>query len=338
MCGRHTSLRERTWGDRLMPAAAPPPAEFIWNNGEFVRWADATVHVMTHALHYGTSIFEGIRCYDTPQGPAVFRLFEHIARLCDSARIYGFPLPFDEAALVDACLQTLRANGLRAAYIRPIAFLGQCGIAPAPLPEQMKVDMVVAAFPWAGHLDAAAQETGIDVGVSSWARLAPNTIPPMAKAGGNYLSTYLIGREARRHGMAEGIGLGADGRLSEGAAENLFLVKDGRLMTPPSASSILVGVTRDTVVQLAGDLGIEVIEQPLPREALYVADEVFLTGTACEIMAVRSVDGIGTKAGGAGAITRRLQSAFRGLFSGETPDRRGWLTQVDDLARMRALN
>jgi len=316
-----------------MAASAPAPATYIWMNGELVAWEDATVHVMTHALHYGTSLFEGIRCYPTPEGPAVFRLHDHLSRLVDSARIYGFQLPFDAAAMGQACLETLRANRLEAAYIRPLVFLSRCGLAPAPTPEQTDVEVAVAAFPWTGHLDPAAQERGVAVAVSSWARLAPNTIPPAAKAGGNYLSTYLIGREAQARGVDEGIGLGVDGRLSEGAAENLFLVRDGRLYTPPAASSLLVGITRDTVLRLAEDLGIPTVEQALPREALYLADEILLTGTSCEIMPVRVVDGVETKAGGAGPLTRRLQAAFRGLFNGKTPDRWGWLTLVEDLAR-----
>lgn len=306
----------------------PPLAEHIWINGELTPWADAKIHVMSHALHYGTSVFEGIRVYDTPNGPCGFRLTDHVRRLFDSARMYHFALPWTEDELVEACRATVRTGGFRSAYIRPIAFLGQCGMGVTPTPEAMHVDVAIAAFPWGAYLGEEALEKGVDACVSSWSRLAPNTVPTGAKAGGNYLSSYLIGREARVGGFGEGIGLGTDGRLSEGAGENLFIVKDGVLMTPPAAASILQGITRDSVIRLARGLGYEAREQILPREALYVADEIFMTGTAAEITPVRSVDGITTRAAGPGPVTRAVNGAFRGLFDGSTPDRYGWLEPI----------
>lgn len=305
-----------------------PLADFIWMNGVLTPWGEAKVHVLTHALHYGTSVFEGIRAYDTPQGPCVFRLTDHVARLFDSARIYGVELPFAREELVQACKTVVRENGLRSAYIRPVAFLGACGMGVVPAPERTNVDVAIAAFPWGAYLGEEGVARGVDVCVSSWARMAPNTVPTGAKAGGNYLSSYLIGKEARDRGFAEGIGLSVDGRLSEGAGENLFVVKDGRLMTPPAASSILVGITRDTVLRLAELEGLKVVEQILPREALYLADEVFLTGTAAEITPVRSIDGITTGAKGPGPVTKRMMKLFHGLFDGSTEDRFGWLEPV----------
>jgi branched-chain amino acid aminotransferase len=306
-----------------------PLADFIWMNGSLTPWAEAKVHVLTHGLHYGTSIFEGVRVYDTPTGPQVFRLTDHIQRLCDSAKIYGVALPFDRAELIEACKTVVRENGLKSAYIRPIAFLGECGMGVVPKPNP-PVDVSIAAFPWGAYLGEEGVAKGVDVCISSWARLAPNTVPTAAKMGGNYLSSYLIGKEARDRGFAEGIGLGTDGRLSEGAGENLFLIKDGRLMTPPAASSVLMGITRDTVLRLAEVEGLTVSEQSLPREALYLADEVFMTGTAAEITPIRSVDGIATGSAGPGPVTRRLSALFHGLFNGETPDRFGWLEPVGE--------
>jgi branched-chain amino acid aminotransferase len=305
-----------------------PLAEFIWFDGEMTPWADAKVHVLSHALHYGTSVFEGIRAYDTPMGPCGFRLTDHVRRLRDSARMYGFRLPYETDELVQACKDVVRRNGLRSAYVRPIAFLGACGLGVTPPESGLDTQIAIAAFPWGAYLGEEAMEHGVEVCVSSWARTAPNTVPTGAKAGGNYLSSYLIGREARTHGYAEGIGLSVDGRLSEGAGENLFLVKDGRIITPPAASSILVGITRDTVLKLAADAGFAASEQILPREALYLADEVFLTGTAAEITPVRSVDGIATGCAGPGPVTRKLQAMFNGLFDASTPDRHGWLEPI----------
>jgi branched-chain amino acid aminotransferase len=309
-----------------------PLAEFIWMNGVMTPWADAKVHVLTHGLHYGTSVFEGIRVYDTPKGPAVFRLTDHIKRFYDSARIYGVALPFTREALVQVCKDVVRENGLKSAYIRPIAFLGECGLGVVPSADHPPVDVSVAAFPWGAYLGEEGVAKGVDVCISSWARMAPNTVPTGAKMGGNYLSSYLIGKEARDRGFAEGIGLGTDGRLSEGAGENLFLVKDGKLLTPPAASSVLMGITRDSVLALARAEGLHVSEQALPREALYLADEVFMTGTAAEITPIRTVDGVATGSNGPGPVTKKLSALFHGLFTGETPDRFGWLEPVGSAA------
>jgi branched-chain amino acid aminotransferase len=273
-------------------------------------------------------VFEGIRVYDTPKGPAVFRLTDHIRRFFDSARIYGYQPPFSEEAIIQACKDITAKNGLKSAYLRPIAFLGECGMGVIPKPGQAPVDVAISAFPWGAYLGEEGLEKGVDVCISSWFRLAPNTVPTMAKAGGNYLSSYLIGREARDRGFAEGIGLGTDGRLSEGAGENLFVIRDGKLMTPPASSSILFGITRDTVIKLAEAEGLTVSELAMPREILYLADEIFMTGTAAEITPIRSVDGVTVRCGGRGPITKRVQERFHGLFHGQTEDRWGWLEPV----------
>ncbi len=304
-------------------------ADKIWMDGALINWEDANIHVMTHALHYGTAVFEGIRCYDTPNGPAGFRLVEHLKRLEDSARIYGIKVPYTLEQLRQACKNAIVANGLRSAYWRPIVFLGENGMGVTPRGDTVKVDVAIAAFPWGAYLGEEGLTRGVDVCVSSWQRAAPNTIPNAAKMSGNYLSSYLIGREARSRGYVEGIGLGTDGRLSEGAGENLFLVMEGKLYTPPVASSILGGITRDSIIRLAKTDGIEVLEQPLPREMLYLADEVFMCGTAAEITPIRSVDDIPTRANGPGKITKRLQTLFQGLFDGTTEDRFGWLDPIE---------
>lgn len=298
--------------------------EWIWFNGRLVPWQDATVHVMTHALHYGSSVFEGIRVYSTQDGPRVFRLAAHISRMVDSARIHRINLPWSAVQIADACREVVSRNGLQSAYIRPIAFRGYGEVGLAPRPDH-PVDVAIAAWEWGAYLGAEALEQGVDVCISSWRKFAPDTLPALAKAGGNYLSSTLISLEARERGFAEGIALSADGNVSEGAGENLFLVRDGILHTPPVAASILAGITRDSVITLARDLGIEVREQVIPREMLYIADEVFMTGTAAEITPVRSVDRLPVGAGGRGPVTQRLQTAFFGLFNGTTADTQGWL-------------
>lgn len=304
-------------------------ADKIWFNGQLKNWEDANIHVMTHALHYGTALFEGIRCYDTPNGPAGFRLRDHLQRLEDSARIYGIAMPYSVDDMIKASKATIVANNLKSAYWRPIAFLGECGMGVTPKPENVKVDVAIAAFPWGAYLGEEGLTKGVDVCISSWNRAAPNTIPVMAKASGNYLSSYLIGKEARSRGYVEGIGLGVNGLISEGAGENLFVMMGGKILTPPVAASILGGITRDTIIKLAKSDGIEVVEQDLPREMLYLADEVFMTGTAAEITPIRSVDDIPTRANGPGKITKRLQTLFHGLFNGTTEDRFGWLDPID---------
>jgi len=299
-------------------------ARTLWMNGKLVPWADATVHVMAHALHYGSSVFEGIRCYATPQGPAIFRLGDHIERLYHSAAIYRIPVPYEPAELVEACRAVVLDNGLASAYLRPIVMRGVCGFSLAPSPDA-PVEVAVAAVEFGAYLGEEGMRNGIDVCVSSWNRAAPNSCPSGAKAGGHYLNSQLIAMEAKRLGFAEGIALSPDGHLSEGSSENLFVVRKGVLHTPPAAASILVGITRDTVLALAADLGLRVVEQALPREMLYVADEIFLTGTAAEITPVRSVDGIVVGRGSRGDVTAALQARFFGLFDGRTPDTRGWL-------------
>ncbi|MDQ8180723.1 branched-chain amino acid transaminase [Pelagicoccus sp. SDUM812005] len=301
--------------------------EFIWHGGKLIAWKDATVHVMTHALHYGSSVFEGIRVYDTAEGPAFLCLERHLKRFYDSARIYRMTMPFEVAELRRICHEVIRANKLTSAYVRPLAFRGYGPITVYGNADP--VEVTVAAFPWGAYLGEDALENGVDVGVSSWTRVAPNTLPTMAKAGGNYLSSQLITMEAHRHGYTEGIGLDASGHLSEGAGENIFVVRDGVLLTPPITAAILPGITRSITIDLAQRLGYEVREESLPRELLYVADEVFMTGTATEIAAIRSVDGLTVGSGKRGVVTEQLQKAFFGLFDGSTEDTRGWLEKVE---------
>ncbi len=303
-------------------------SRYIWFNGSLVPWEDAKVHVLSHALHYGSSVFEGIRVYRTPAGSQVFRLGEHIRRLFDSAKIYRIVIPHTVEDVMAACKQVVVENALEnGAYIRPVSFRGYGEIGLAAKPDH-QVDTAVAAWEWGAYLGADGMEKGVDVCVSSWQRVAPNTVPALAKAGGNYLSSQLISMEARRLGFAEGIALTTRGTLSEGAGENLFLVKNGRLYTPTATDSILTGITRDTVITLAREAGLEVIEKEIPREMLYLVDEIFLTGTAAEITPVRSVDRIEVGNGRRGPVTEMLQSRFFGLFDGSTTDRWHWLEPV----------
>ncbi|MEZ8010664.1 branched-chain amino acid transaminase [Vibrio sp. FF59] len=302
-------------------------ADYIWFNGEMVPWAEANVHVLTHAMHYGTSVFEGVRCYNTPKGPVIFRHPEHARRLKDSAKIYRFPIPYTEEEIMEATRETLRQNKLQSAYIRPLGFVGNVGLGVCP-PENTEMDLIIAAFPWGSYLGEEALENGVDAMISSWNRAAPNTIPTAAKAGGNYLSSLLVGGEARRHGYDEGIALSVDGYLSEGAGENIFVVRNGVLSTPPATSAILPGITRDSIMTLAKDMGYEIREENIAREALYLADEVFMTGTAAEIVPVRSVDTITVGEGKRGPITEKVQAAYFGLFNGTTEDKWGWLDYV----------
>ena len=301
-----------------------PP--FIWHNGAVKAWADATVHVMAHALHYGSSVFEGIRSYETPNGPAIFRLTDHIKRLFQSAKIYDIVMPYSLEQLNAACREVIRANQLGKAYLRPVAYRGLGGFG---LSAETPTDVAVAAWEMGPYLGAGVLEQGIDACVSSWQRFAPNTIPAGAKAGGNYLSGQLIAREARRLGFGEGIALASTGLLSEGAGENLFLVFDGALHTPPVASAILNGITRHSVMTLARETGLTVVERDLPREYLYLCDELFMVGTAAEITPIRSVDGKPVGTGKPGPVTAQIQELFFGLFKGTTPDRHGWLEPVN---------
>lgn len=306
-----------------------PATKHIWFNGKLVPWEKATTHVLSHALHYGSSVFEGVRAYETPKGVAIFRLREHTRRLFDSAKIYRIHIPYSAEQINAACREVISANGLtKGAYMRPIAYrgYGEIGVAPKIDPP---VDVAIAAWEWGKYLGSDSETEGVDVCVSSWNRVAPNTLPAMAKAGGNYLSSQLISYEAKRLGFAEGIGLTPDGSVSEGAGENLFLVKDGILLTPGLSHSVLGGITRDTVMRLARERGLEVRETSVPRELLYLADELFMTGTAAEITPVRSVDRLQVGNGRRGPITEALQNAFFGLFNGKTQDKWGWLDLVD---------
>ena len=300
--------------------------EWIWHNGAIKRWAEATTHVMSHALHYGSSVFEGIRCYETPGGPAIFRLTDHNTRLYASARIYDMPMPYGLDVLNEACREVIRRNNLTKAYLRPFAYRGLGGFG---LSADTPVEMSVASWFMGPYLGEGVLETGIDACVSSWQRFAPNTIPAGAKAGGNYLSGQLIAREARRLGFGEGIALASTGLLSEGAGENLFLVFEGALHTTPVSAALLNGITRNTIIRLARDAGIEVFERDLPREYLYLCDELFMCGTAAEITPIRSVDGRQVGAGKPGPVTQRIQELFFGLFNGTTPDKYGWLEPLD---------
>ncbi|MCR6662912.1 MAG: branched-chain amino acid transaminase [Luteimonas sp.] len=296
--------------------------QWIWHNGTIKPWAEATTHVMAHALHYGSSVFEGIRCYDTPGGPAIFRLSDHNKRLYLSAKIHEIDIPYSLDEINAACREVVKANENTTDYLRPVAFRGLGGFG---LSADTPTDVAVATWKMGRYLGADVLENGIDACVSSWQRFAPNTIPAGAKAGGNYLSGTLVAREARRLGFGEGIALASTGLLSEGAGENLFLVFDGALHTTPVSAALLNGITRNSIISLARDAGIDVIERDLPREYLYLCDELFMCGTAAEITPIRSVDGRQVGAGKAGPITRQLQSLFFGLFDGSTPDKHGWL-------------
>ena len=298
---------------------------YIWQNGRLVPGENATTHVLSHALHYGSSVFEGVRVYKTPEGSRSFRLREHITRLFNSAKLYHIDIPYSPAEIEAACNEAVLANDLdNGAYIRPVVFRGFAGLgltAPAGSP----VEVAIAAIQWGAYLGAEGLRNGVDVCVSSWQRVAPNTIPAGAKAAGGYLSSQLISMEAKRNGYAEGIGLTTDGMVGEGAGENLFVVKDGKIYTPPAACSILAGITRDTVITLARAAGFEVDEQPIPREMLYFADELFFSGTAAEVTPIRSVDRIQIGTGSRGPVTEVMQDRFFGLFSGKTRDEWGWL-------------
>jgi branched-chain amino acid aminotransferase len=295
----------------------------IWHNGKLIPWNQAQIHVMSHVVHYGSSVFEGIRCYTQPTGAGIFRLSEHMARLADSAKIYRMPLPYTADQLASAVVDVVEANGIAPCYIRPIAFrgYGEMGVNPLKSP----VEIYIANFPWGKYVPGNA---GADVCVSSWSRLAPNTMPSLAKAGANYMNSQLIRMEAEINGYSEGIALDTNGYLSEGSGENLFLVRGGVLYTTPLANSVLNGITRSSVLTLARQLGIDVVEQALPREMLYIADEAFFTGTAAEVTHLRSVDRILVGDGTMGPITSALHTEFFAIVNGTKPDRYNWLTPV----------
>jgi len=297
----------------------------IWHNGKFINWDDATLHVMSHVVHYGSSVFEGIRCYAQPKGPAIFRAHEHMQRLINSAKIYRMEIEYSRDALVAAMVELVRVNGVSPCYIRPIALrgYGQLGVNPLESPIQV----YIANYEWGRYLGHGADE-GVDVCVSAWNRLAPNTMPAMSKAGANYMNSQLIKMEALANGYVEGIALDVNGFVSEGSGENLFVVYQGSLYTPPLGNSVLPGITRDAVIQLAKEMAVPVVEQMIPREMLYIADEVFFTGTAAEITSIRSVDKIAVAKGAVGPITKALHREFFNIVNGMVPDRFHWLTPV----------
>jgi branched-chain amino acid aminotransferase len=298
----------------------------VWMNGSLVEWADAKIHVASHVIHYGSGVFEGARCYATPRGSACFRLDAHMRRLYDSAKIYRMAPSLAIGPLTEAVLETIRANEFKACYIRPIVYRGyhELGVNPFPCP----VDTAILLWDWGAYLGRDALDNGVDVRVSSWSRSAPNTFPALAKSSANYANSQLIKMEAVTEGYSEGIGLDTAGFLSEGSGQNLFIVRDDVIYTPPVTASILPGITRDSVITLAKDLGFTVREDMLPRELLYIADEVFFVGTAVEITPIRSVDKIPVGNGKPGPITRALQDAFFAVINGQSPDRHGWLTYV----------
>jgi branched-chain amino acid aminotransferase len=303
------------------------PTEKIWHNGRFIRWDEATIHVLSHVVSYGSSVFEGIRCYSTPAGPAVFRLREHVRRMVDSARIYRMEnLGFSPAQLAEAMLELVRVNHMDACYIRPIVLRGYGEVGVNPLKNP--IDVYIACWEWGQYLGEEALAEGVDVCVSSWTRLAPNTLPAMAKAGANYMNSQLIKMEALANGYTEGIALDAAGYVSEGSGENIFVVRDGKIHTPPLGASVLPGITRDAILTLARDLGIPLVEAIVPREMLYIADEVFFSGTAAEITPIRSVDRVLVGKGRRGPVAEKLQKEFFGIISGAIPDRHNWLTPV----------
>ncbi len=302
------------------------PAKWIWKNGEFVNWEDATVHVTAHALHYGSSVFEGIRAYATPDGPAVFRLEPHSARLLQGCKILRMEVPYTADQISEAILETIRRNEHGACYIRPLAFrgAGKLGVEG----RQNPTETVIITMEWGAYLGPEAIEQGIDAQISSWRRIAPSTLTPMAKIGGQYVNSQFVTMEAADNGFTEGIALDVAGHVSEGAGENLFLVANNVVYTPGAWASILMGITRDSVLTLLDDLGYEVRHETIAREMLYMADEIFLTGTAAEVTPVRSIDRIPIGTGKPGPVTKAVQKEFFGITTGEIPDRHNWLTPV----------
>jgi branched-chain amino acid aminotransferase len=299
----------------------------VWMNGRIVEWPEANIHVASHVIHYGSAVFEGARCYKTPKGSMFFRLDAHMRRLYDSARIYRMEYPLSLEQITQAVVDTVKANGLEACYIRPIVYRGynELGVNPLTCP----VDCAILVWEWGAYLGPEALERGADVCVSSWSRAAPNTFPAMAKSAANYANSQLIKMEALLNGYSEAIALDSFGKVSEGSGQNLFLVRDGVLYTPPLSTCGLAGITRHSVITLAGDLGIEVREEDIPREALYTADELFFTGTAAEVTPIRSVDKSQIGSGRRGPVTARLQQAFFDYVNGVVPDKHGWLLPVD---------
>ena len=301
--------------------------EKIWHNGRMIDWNSATIHVLAHVTSYGSSVFEGVRCYSTPAGPMIFRIKEHARRLRDSAKIYRMDLPFSVEQLCNGMLDVVRDNRLESCYIRPRVIRGYGGMGVLATKDN-PIETYIAAWDWGKYLGGEALENGVDVCVSSWTRLAPNTLPVMSKAGANYMNSQLIRMEAAANGYAEGIALDASGYVSEGSGENVFVVRDGKIITPPLGASVLPGITRDTVLTLAKERGIPVVESLVPREMLYIADEIFFSGTAAEVTPVRSVDKIQVGQGKRGPITEVIQKDFFALVEGRSKDTYGWLTPV----------
>jgi branched-chain amino acid aminotransferase len=298
----------------------------IWHNGNWIKWDEATLHVLSHVVSYASAVFEGIRCYETKQGPAIFRLREHMQRLINSAKIYRMELPYSVDQFGAVATELVRRNKLSACYVKPMALrgYGEVGVNPLSSP----IELYMACWSWGAYLGPEALTKGVDVGVSSWTRIAPNTLPAMSKAAANYMNSQLIRMEASFNGYAEGIALDSDGHVSEGSGMNVFLVHNGTLFTPPLSTSILPGITRDTIVAIAQDLKIPVKETVIPREMLYIVDEVFFVGTAVEVTPIRSVDHIQVGKGVAGPVTRQLQEEFFAITSGNKPDTHNWLTPV----------
>jgi branched-chain amino acid aminotransferase len=310
-----------------------PGTGTIWMNGALVEWKDATVHIASHVIHYASGVFEGARCYATPKGSACFRLDDHLLRLQRSAKIYRMEYPLDLAGWREAVLSTIRANQMKACYIRPLVYRGYGTLGVNPLSNP--VDAAIILWEWGAYLGQDALEEGVDVKISTWSRMAPNTLPAMAKATANYANSVLIKMEAVTEGYSEGIALDVSGNVSEGSGQNVFIVRDGAIHTPPLSASILTGITRDTIITLARELGLSVTEAELPREALYIADEVFFVGTAAEVTPIRSIDKIAIGSGRRGPITAALQRAFFDVVNGDVPDRHGWLTYVYPEERAR---
>jgi branched-chain amino acid aminotransferase len=298
--------------------------EKVWHNGEFIPWDNATIHVASHVVSYASCLFEGIRCYETQQGPAIFRLPEHTDRLVNSCKIFRMELDYSRSQLEQAMVELVRVNGIKSCYIRPVVFrgFGEVGVSPLKNP----IEIYLLAWKWGKYLGEEALKLGVDVCVSSWNRMAPNTLPAQAKSAANYMNSQLIKMEAIINGYTEGIALDSSGQVSEGSGENIFLVRGGNLYTPTLASSVLPGITRDSVITLAREMGINVVEQGVARESLYVADEVFFSGTAAEITPIRSIDRIVIGKGEPGPMTRKLQDRFMSIVQGRAEDKYGWLT------------
>src|SRR5882724_10906159 len=301
------------------------PTEKVWHNGRFIAWDDAKIHVLSHVTSYGSSVFEGIRCYATSTGPAIFRVRDHIRRLLDSAKIYRIPMKYGTDELADAMVELVRVNKMDSCYFRPIALRGYGDVGVLP---NNPTEVYIACWEWGKYLGEEALANGVDVCVSSWTRIAPNTLPALAKAGANYMNSQLIRMEAAVNGYAEGIALDTNGYVSEGSGENIFVVRDGKIITPPLGASVLPGITRDSVLTLAREIGIPIVETIIPREMLYIADEVFFTGTAAEISPIRSVDRVKIGNGRRGPVAEQLQKAFFGVIDGSREDIYGWLSHV----------